>query len=73
MFYILNISYTKHKFLILQNIALNILEYKTAQSASPVSAAAITKELKLARSTTYNILQALSAKGVLHKDVNHYH
>ncbi|OAV21617.1 hypothetical protein AO372_0935 [Moraxella catarrhalis] len=49
------------------------MEYKTAQSASPVSAATIAKELKLARSTTYNILQALSAKGVLHKDVNYYH
>ncbi|WP_227546191.1 helix-turn-helix domain-containing protein [Moraxella catarrhalis] len=49
------------------------MEYKTAQSASPVSAATIAKEFKLARSTTYNILQALSAKGVLHKDVNYYH
>ncbi|EGE26952.1 hypothetical protein EA1_03870 [Moraxella catarrhalis O35E] len=43
------------------------MEYKITQSASPVSTATITKELKLARSTTYNILQALSAKGVLHK------
>ncbi|MPW88785.1 hypothetical protein C0122_09070, partial [Moraxella catarrhalis] len=61
------ILYIEHKFLILYNIALNILEYKITQSASPVFAATITKELKLARSTTYNILQALSAKGVLHK------
>lgn len=50
--------------------AFEILDFIT-QSPSPVSAAAIAKELGLARSTTHNILQALSAKGVLYKDANH--
>ncbi|OAU94817.1 Transcriptional regulator, IclR family [Moraxella catarrhalis] len=50
--------------------AFEILDFLT-QSPTPVSAAAIAKELGLARSTTHNILQALSAKGVLYKDANH--
>ena len=47
-----------------------ILDFIT-QSPTPVSSAVIAKALGLARSTTHNILQSLTAKGVLHKDHNH--
>lgn len=50
--------------------AFEILDFIT-QSGVPVTSATIAKELGLARSTTHNILQALTIKGVLHKDANH--
>lgn len=50
--------------------AFEILDFIT-KSPTPVSSATIAKELSLARSTTHNILQVLTNKGVLHKDGNH--
>lgn len=50
--------------------AFEILDFITT-SPTPVSSATIARELSLARSTTHNILQALTSKGVLHKDNNH--
>lgn len=50
--------------------AFDILDFIT-KSPTPVSSATIARELSLARSTTHNILQALTNKGVLHKDNNH--
>lgn len=50
--------------------AFEILDFITA-SPQAVSAATIAKELKLARSTTHNLLQTLTNKGILHKDNNH--
>lgn len=50
--------------------AFEILDFIT-KSPTPVSSATIARELSLARSTTHNILQALTNKGVLHKDSNH--
>lgn len=50
--------------------AFEILDFITT-SPTPVSSATIARELSLARSTTHNILQALTNKGVLHKDNNH--
>ncbi len=50
--------------------AFEILDFIT-KSPTPVSSATIARELSLARSTTHNILQALTNKGVLHKDANH--
>lgn len=50
--------------------AFEILDFIT-KSPMPVSSATIAKELSLARSTTHNILQALTNKGVLYRDNNH--
>lgn len=50
--------------------AFEILDFITT-SPTPVSSATIARELSLARSTTHNILQTLTSKGVLHKDNNH--
>lgn len=50
--------------------AFEILDFIT-KSPTPVSSATIAKELSLARSTTHNILQTLTKKGVLYKDSNH--
>ncbi len=47
-----------------------ILDLITA-SNQPLTSAQIAKQLKLARSSTHNILQSLLQKGVLYKDSNH--